>query len=38
VVGDLGVTGIGGALRLSPKDVTYMAPDVRIVATVERTD
>jgi diaminohydroxyphosphoribosylaminopyrimidine deaminase/5-amino-6-(5-phosphoribosylamino)uracil reductase len=37
VVGDFGVPSIDGALRLSPKGMTYMNPDVRIIATVERT-
>ncbi|MGN6472153.1 MAG: bifunctional diaminohydroxyphosphoribosylaminopyrimidine deaminase/5-amino-6-(5-phosphoribosylamino)uracil reductase RibD [Mycobacteriales bacterium] len=35
VIGDLGVPTIDGALRLLPTDVTYMDPDVRIVATVQ---
>jgi diaminohydroxyphosphoribosylaminopyrimidine deaminase/5-amino-6-(5-phosphoribosylamino)uracil reductase len=37
VVGDFGVPTIESALRLSPKGLTYLAPDVKIVATVERT-
>jgi diaminohydroxyphosphoribosylaminopyrimidine deaminase/5-amino-6-(5-phosphoribosylamino)uracil reductase len=36
VVGDFGVATIQGALRLTPKGLTYMEPDVRIIATVER--
>jgi diaminohydroxyphosphoribosylaminopyrimidine deaminase/5-amino-6-(5-phosphoribosylamino)uracil reductase len=38
VIGDFGVPTIDHALRLSPKGVTYLKPDVRIVATVERGD
>ncbi len=36
VVGDIGVPTIDAALRLVPKDLTYMPPDVRVVAAVER--
>ncbi|HVT65190.1 MAG TPA: bifunctional diaminohydroxyphosphoribosylaminopyrimidine deaminase/5-amino-6-(5-phosphoribosylamino)uracil reductase RibD [Mycobacteriales bacterium] len=36
VVGDFGVPSIDGALRLTPKGMTDMNPDVRIIATVER--
>jgi len=35
VVGDFGVPTIDAAVRLSPKDLTYMDGDVRIVAAVE---
>ncbi|HWC33239.1 MAG TPA: bifunctional diaminohydroxyphosphoribosylaminopyrimidine deaminase/5-amino-6-(5-phosphoribosylamino)uracil reductase RibD [Mycobacteriales bacterium] len=38
VVGDFGVSTIEGALRLTPKDLTYMDGDVRIVAAFERGD
>jgi diaminohydroxyphosphoribosylaminopyrimidine deaminase/5-amino-6-(5-phosphoribosylamino)uracil reductase len=37
VVGDFGVATIAEAWRLSPKGLTYLQPDVRIIATVERT-
>lgn len=35
VIGDFGVPTIDEALRLAPTDVTYMEPDVRVVATVQ---
>jgi diaminohydroxyphosphoribosylaminopyrimidine deaminase/5-amino-6-(5-phosphoribosylamino)uracil reductase len=38
VVGDFGVATIDAALRLSPAGLTFIPPDVRVVATVERTD
>jgi diaminohydroxyphosphoribosylaminopyrimidine deaminase/5-amino-6-(5-phosphoribosylamino)uracil reductase len=38
VVGDFGVGTIDGALRLAPKGMTYLNPDVRLVATVERAE
>jgi diaminohydroxyphosphoribosylaminopyrimidine deaminase/5-amino-6-(5-phosphoribosylamino)uracil reductase len=38
VVGEFGPSTLDDALRLEPKGVTYLEPDVRIVATVERAD
>lgn len=38
VVGDFGVTTIDAAVRLAPTGLTFMPPDVRVIATVERTD
>jgi diaminohydroxyphosphoribosylaminopyrimidine deaminase/5-amino-6-(5-phosphoribosylamino)uracil reductase len=37
VVGDFAVATIDHALRMQPTGVTYLDPDVRITATVERT-
>lgn len=36
VAGDFGVPTIAGALRLEPRDLTYIEPDVRIVADVAK--
>ncbi|HVV76933.1 MAG TPA: bifunctional diaminohydroxyphosphoribosylaminopyrimidine deaminase/5-amino-6-(5-phosphoribosylamino)uracil reductase RibD [Mycobacteriales bacterium] len=38
VVGDFGVATIDRAVRLMPKDLTYLDGDVRIVATVEKAE
>jgi diaminohydroxyphosphoribosylaminopyrimidine deaminase/5-amino-6-(5-phosphoribosylamino)uracil reductase len=38
VVGDFGVATIDHALRMKPTGVTYLEPDVRISATVERAE
>jgi diaminohydroxyphosphoribosylaminopyrimidine deaminase/5-amino-6-(5-phosphoribosylamino)uracil reductase len=38
VIGDIGVTTISEAVRVSPLDLTYMDGDVRVVATVDRGD